>query len=536
MDAKIINRLFDGLDAYIMTVDSEFNIKFCNGRMSLISGSHPDELVNRKCYASLYGYSEPCKDCPINKDKDFKGTVSIVQDIVTYKGERKFVKSSFTRISENLYVSSMVDITELEKSRQEAVHLQKEAKANNYRLVNDKNLKDIEIQFFRKAIDSMSNGMLVADEDYNIKIINKMLRETAGLGINGFKDVKCYNVYGYSEPCKDCPFTSDNQRALRQMKDKHITITFSKYDKYVVESLRDTTREIKLIDDIKESQEEIKEKQRQMSILNADLLRMNERLKTVQALIDEELLQVGHIQESLLPEKLPEVEGYDFAAIYIPAEQAGGDYYDCIKMSNNYWGFLVADVSGHGTPAAVIMAITRAIMRSYTYDVISASDALAMVNDILCDNIHTKDFVTMFYAVLNAKNGIFNVASAGHNPVLFFDSSEFLVKKITASGMFLGTFENLSFEEKTCHIDEGDIFFMYTDGLVEAMNRDREQYGYDRLVSKIMMFSEYSADSLIKEVMADVKDFTAGTAFEDDITILVIKRNKKEQNIENKEQ
>ena len=94
--------------------------------------------------------------------------------------------------------------------------------------------------------------------------------------------------------------------------------------------------------------------------------------------------------------------------------------------------------------------------------------------------------------------------------------------------MFLGTFEGLNFEEKKWHIEEGDIFFMYTDGLVEAMNSQREQYGYDRLVSKLMMFSDYPAERLIKEVMEDVKDFTAGAPFEDDITILVIKRNKKE--------
>jgi len=88
-------------------------------------------------------------------------------------------------------------------------------------------------------------------------------------------------------------------------------------------------------------------------------------------------------------------------------------------MSNNYWGFVVADVSGHGTPAAVIMAITRAIMRSYTYDVINAKEALSMVNEILCDNIYTNDFVTMLYVVMNSVTGECNFASAGHNPIAF---------------------------------------------------------------------------------------------------------------------
>ncbi len=175
------------------------------------------------------------------------------------------------------------------------------------------------------------------------------------------------------------------------------------FDKYIVESLRDTTKELKLIDEIKTQQDVLKEKQRQMSLLNEDLLRMNDKLKVAHKIIDEELTQVGEIQSSLLPETLPQIEGYDFGAFYTPAEHAGGDYYDCIEMSNGYWGLGVADVSGHGIPASVIMAITRAIMRSYTYDIISSSEAVAMVNEILCDNIHTNDFVTMFYTVFNSK-------------------------------------------------------------------------------------------------------------------------------------
>ncbi len=527
MDLNTLTRLFDGLDAYIIAIDSDFNLKFVNGRISLISGKHPDEVVGKKCYKMVHGYLEPCSNCPIAADKNLPGTAVLIKDIVKYTGERIFVRAAFAKIADNLYVSSLIDITEIERERIVAIHSNKEAKANNFRLTHEKNIKDLEIGFLENAIDNMAQGIMIVDEHHNIKTINKILKDTARLGKKNLNTIKCYNVYGYEEPCKDCPFKTDNTKALRQMNNKHMTIMFSKFDKYIVESLRDTTREIKLIDDIKLSQEEVKEKQRQMSIMNADLLRMNEKLKAVQSMIEEELTQVGHIQESLLPEHLPEIDDYDFGATYMPAEQAGGDYYDCIQMSNNYWGFVVADVSGHGTPAAVIMAITRAIMRSYTFDVISASDALTMVNDILCENIHTKDFVTMFYAVLNTHTGIFNLASAGHNPVLFFDSSEFIVKKISASGMFLGTFEGLNFEEKKWHIEEGDIFFMYTDGLVEAMNPDREQYGYDRLLSKLMMFNDYPVERLIKEVMEDVKYFTAGAPFEDDITILAIKRNKK---------
>lgn len=521
-----LSQLFDGINIDIFVIDKEYNIKYCNCRAASTAGKHPDELINKKCYISVFGFQKPCKNCPIEAEGEFSGTREITHDAILYDGERRIFKSSVSPVDKDVYAEVMTDISDISKSLSECVHNLKQVRASNVILENDKAKLDRHNRFFEKSIDNMSQGIMIVSADYSVIILNGILRSLSKIGSAEKSSFKCYQVYGFDKPCKDCPFNDHSvNRSLRNMDGKHMTVTYSRFDnKFMVENLRDTTREIKLIDEIRENQEEIKEKQRQMSILNTDLLRMNEKLKAAQAVIDEELRQVGDIQESLLPESLPAVPGYDFGAAYIPAEHAGGDYYDCIKMSNNYWGFLVADVSGHGTPAAVIMAITRAIMRSYTFDVVSSSEALGMVNDILCDNIHTKDFVTMFYAVFDMGSGRMNLASAGHNPVLVFDKSEFLVKKVTASGMFLGTFENLEYEEKKMSMDEGDIFFMYTDGLVEAMNPKREQYGYDRLVSKLMMFGDYPCSRIIEEILSDVKDFTRGAPFEDDITILAIKK------------
>lgn len=520
-----LSQILNGINIEIFVVDKDFNVKYCNVRLAEVAGKHPDEIVNKKCYSAIFALNKNCKNCPLVNNANTIGGAKITHDTIDYKGDRRIFQSSITTLGEGLYAESMSDISDMAKSLKECTHNMKSVRAANVIMESEKARLERHNLFSEKAIDNMSQGIMVIAPDYSIIIINNILRGLARLGGVDKSSIKCYHVFGFTEPCKDCPFTDSSVvRSLRKMGDKHMTVTYSKFDKFLVASLRDTTREIKLIDEIRENQAEIKEKQRQMSILNADLLRMNEKLKAAQAVIDDELTQVGNIQESLLPEKLPECPGYDFGAAYIPAEHAGGDYYDCIQMSNNYWGFLVADVSGHGTPAAVIMAITRAIMRSYTFDVVSSSEALGMVNDILCDNIHTKDFVTMFYAVFDMNTGRMNLASAGHNPVLVFDKSEFLVKKISAGGMFLGTFAGLEYEEKKMGMDLGDIFFMYTDGLVEAMNAKREQYGYDRLVSKLMMFSSYNCTRIIDEIMADVKDFTDGCPFEDDITILAIKK------------
>jgi sigma-B regulation protein RsbU (phosphoserine phosphatase) len=332
-------------------------------------------------------------------------------------------------------------------------------------------------------------------------------------------------MYGYSDTCRDCPFENKMiYKSSRTIGNKNVTVTFEKFNDYLVESVRDTTRELQLINEIRLSQEENEEKQRQMGLLNKDLLRMNDQLKIAQNLINEELKQVGALQQSLLPESLPSINGYEFGSFYTPAEHAGGDYYDCIEMSNGYWGFTIADVSGHGTPAAVIMAMSRAIMRSYTYDVISSAEALMMVNEILCDNVHTRDFVTMFYTVFNSKTSELNYASAGHNPVLHFDKANMMVRKLSAGGMFLAAFAGMEYEEKNISLYDGDILFMYTDGLVEAMNSEREQYGLDRVISRLIMYSDTDCGRIIDEIMDDVRGFTGGKPFEDDVTIFVVKK------------
>jgi sigma-B regulation protein RsbU (phosphoserine phosphatase) len=130
----------------------------------------------------------------------------------------------------------------------------------------------------------------------------------------------------------------------------------------------------------------------------------------------------------------------------------------------------------------------------------------------------------MFYIVLDSVNGNLNYASAGHNPVLHFDKSEMVVRKLSAEGLFLATFAGTEYEEKSLHLDDGDILFMYTDGLVEAMNHQKEQYGLDRVTSRLIMYNDRGCERIISEIMDDVKSFTEGKPFDDDVTLLVIRK------------
>ncbi|PLX68120.1 MAG: diguanylate cyclase [Denitrovibrio sp.] len=519
------SEILNFINEIVLVVNDNYQIQYCSPQVKQLTGKGTEKMKGKKCHMSLFNKMEPCKDCQLVKLKENKIPVDMEHDTITHRGFRKLFSAKFFKLEDNAYAEIMSDITSTKKLIDKLTRHSKELKASNVILNLKRKETEKEHRFILRTINSLNDGVMVINPDLTINISNSSLAETCSLEGKNIAEMKCYEVYGYHEQCPDCPLLDPkNTRAFRQAHGKKLTVTMNHFDKYIVESLRDTTKELKLIDEIKTQQDVLHEKQRQMSLLNEDLLRMNDKLKVAHKIIDEELTQVGEIQSSLLPETLPQIEGYDFGAFYVPAEHAGGDYYDCIEMSNGYWGLGVADVSGHGIPASVIMAITRAIMRSYTYDIISSSEAVAMVNEILCENIHTNDFVTMFYTVFNSKKGVLNYASAGHNPLLFYDKSEMLVKKISCHGMFLGAFDVVEYEEGELEIDDGDIVFLYTDGLNEAMSRSREQYGYDRLISKIMMFSSLPVSEMIENIMEDVVDFTQGHPFEDDITILAFKK------------
>ncbi|MCA1927970.1 MAG: PP2C family protein-serine/threonine phosphatase [Calditerrivibrio sp.] len=517
--------LLNFIDSIVMEIDGNYKIKYINDSVKSLVGKSSYKLIDKKCFSAIFGLTEPCQSCQIENIKSGKLPINIIHDAITHRGFRKIYSAKFEKMPNGNFVEIISDITENKKLVDMMTHQTKELKAKNVMLNIQKKEIEKKQYFTEKVLNSTSEGVMVVDTDFNVVFVNYLVKELLNIKDMDLKNFKCYQLYGFDDKCSDCPFTNKLvTKSSRKTNDRNLSVSFNKFENYMVESIRDVTKEIYLIDEIKKQQRELEERQRQMSLLNADLLKMNERLQQAQKTIDDELKQVGEIQASLLPSSLPDISGYEFGALYIPAEHAGGDYYDCIQMSNGYWGFTVADVSGHGTPAAVIMAITRAIMRSYTYDVINASEAIAMVNEILCSNIYTNDFVTMLYIVMNSSTGECNFASAGHNPLLLFEKKSMMVKKVTAQGLFLGVFDDVEYENGSFKLENGDIAFMYTDGLVEAMNPEDELYGYDNLISKLIMFSELSCDTIINNIMEDVKNFCRGRKFNDDITILVIRK------------
>lgn len=519
----IYRSLINFIDELIIVIDDNYNLIFTNRNVKHLNTDW-ENLIGSKCYLSLFNNIRPCNNCELEKLKKGETTKNIYHETINSKGISCILSANFEKINDHIFAEILRDVTEERQLVNKLVFQTKQLKANNVimkrTLLNSKS----KTEFLGKVLDGMPGGVMVVNSSLKIVEINKFMVRNFSPGKEIKNGEDCFAVYGYDKQCKDCYFKKKNNRTYRKCNNKDFTVFFSEFDNYLVETLIDTTRFIKLANEIKAKQEELNMKQHQMALLNQDLLQLNSKLQAAQQLIEDEIRQVRLVQNSLLPSKLPEIDNFSFGATYIPTEDVGGDYYDYIRMSNDFYGFLVADVSGHGLPAAVIMAITRALVHSYTVDIISSAEVLNMINEILCDNIYTNDFVSMFYIVINMKTGVCNYASAGHHPILYFNKSKMMVCKLKAKGLFLGTFEKIEFEEKNITLNKGDILLLYTDGLVDVQNRSNKFYGIDRLIGKLILFNEEKPEDIVKHILDDVKEFAEGRAYLDDLTMLIIKK------------
>jgi sigma-B regulation protein RsbU (phosphoserine phosphatase) len=241
--------------------------------------------------------------------------------------------------------------------------------------------------------------------------------------------------------------------------------------------------------------------------------------------VDQELKVVAEIQRSLLPAALPQVPGLDLAAHYQTSRRAGGDYYDFFPLPEGKWGVLIADVSGHGTPAAVMMAITHAIAHSHPGPPIPPRKMLHHVNQRLAARYTSNNgsFVTAFYGIYDPATLQFTYSSAGHNPPRLKRCAGGGIQSLSdAGGLPLGIMSGTEYEEAKLSLHVGDQIIFYTDGITEAQNRAGDQYGLERL-DDVLDRCRPDAREIIHAVLVSVEAFTAGQPADDDRTLLVMK-------------
>jgi sigma-B regulation protein RsbU (phosphoserine phosphatase) len=252
---------------------------------------------------------------------------------------------------------------------------------------------------------------------------------------------------------------------------------------------------------------------------------LSSELRAAHRQVDEELQVVADIQHSLLPESLPQISSMQLAAHYQTSRVAGGDYYDFIELADGKWGILIADVAGHGTPAAVLMAITHSVVHSFPCPAGSPAKLLTFVNRRLAERYtggHAA-FVTAFYGVYDENTRELTYASAGHNPPRLKrceDGSVFSLDE--TAGLPLGIMANETYTPCTHTLHPGDQIIFYTDGITEARNPLGEMFGLQRLDLTLQDCSLF-ATGLIETLLSALETFTAGEPADDDRTVLVAK-------------
>lgn len=267
-------------------------------------------------------------------------------------------------------------------------------------------------------------------------------------------------------------------------------------------------------------------------------LRESQKNLAEQERLRKEMQVAQEIQRTLLPTELPKVEGFAIATFYEAAKEVGGDYFDFVEVDRDTLGIAVADVSGKGVPGSLVMTMIRTALRTEARGVYSASEVLARVNDFVINDMKKGMFVTVFYAILDSKRRRINYASAGHNPMILYRGATRKTYYLNPQGFPIGIalpekdLFRRTIQSDTIRLAPDDILILYTDGITEAMNPQREMFGDERLLQVIREYSHLPVDAFVEQLKSELHSFTEGNAQSDDITLVAVKEQASAESIE----
>ena len=261
------------------------------------------------------------------------------------------------------------------------------------------------------------------------------------------------------------------------------------------------------------------ETKRQLELRNLELQRSVELGAAQLEEQEQELERAREIQQALLPKDIPQLPGFEIATAWQPARLVGGDYFDVLRLDEKRLALCVADVVGKGVSAALLMANVQASVRAFARDSNSPARVCSRVNMVLCENIATGKFVSLFYGILDAAKHTFEYCNAGHpRPKLVSSDS---VRELSGGGAVLGVFPTWKYKNSVVALSPGDTLLLFTDGITEAAASDGSEFGEDRLARLAKLNSSGSARELNRRLLAQVAEFCQGR-FQDDATLLVI--------------
>ncbi len=246
-----------------------------------------------------------------------------------------------------------------------------------------------------------------------------------------------------------------------------------------------------------------------------------------QALLEKERMEkefalARGIQRSLLPEKPPQVQGFDIAILNEPCSAVGGDYYDFLSLGPHTLFVVIADVEGKGVASALVMSNLQATLRSLVLHLHSLDEIAELLNRMILTDRRGQKYLSIFLGLLDIRRRVIHYINCGHVPPVVVRPSGALIP-LTEGGMVIGLFENVQFERGHVKLEPGDILILCTDGITESDNEKQEEYGTDRLVRSVLDASNAAAEEIVAAVSADVNHFSQRGTHLDDKVMIVIK-------------
>jgi serine phosphatase RsbU (regulator of sigma subunit) len=239
--------------------------------------------------------------------------------------------------------------------------------------------------------------------------------------------------------------------------------------------------------------------------------------------IESDLEQAAKIQKDLLPKENPRLEGFDISGLNVPCYEIGGDYYDFVPIDTDRLGVVIADVSGKGISASLLMASLRAALLAEVHPRCEIAQMAVRLNDFVFKSSGLSSFITFFYGELDRRSGELRYVNAGHNPPFVLGQMGRIIS-LPSSGFPLGMFPQATYETGAVKLGLGDVAVLYTDGIPEGRNAQSKDFTEERLRNLVLNHWGLSASQLSRRIIADVQDFSTGTEPCDDITLVIIKR------------
>ncbi len=243
-----------------------------------------------------------------------------------------------------------------------------------------------------------------------------------------------------------------------------------------------------------------------------------------QGRMQRELQMAREMQTTFLPQEVPQAPGWEFASRWQPAREVAGDYYDFIPVDPDSLGLVIADVTDKGAPAALFMVFTNSIVRASVHPSMAPAVSIANANRLICAKSPNAMFVSLVYALVDLTSGQVTYVNAGHNPPLHYQSGDDRLARLSRTGMVLGIDPDTTYTQQILTLQRGDFLLLYTDGLIDAIDAQKKEFGMERLEQLVLDHRHAPAEEILLHLEDAIVGHSGDITPFDDITLLLVKR------------